>query len=453
MNGQTDVSRRNRESRRGFLKTAVGGVAAAAASGSLAVRIASAASTPDVITLGFLGDLTRAIGFFNSPRLIGLQYAYQYLWEHEGGIAGRKPVLRWYDHKSDPTEAVSGFSILSGKTLLNSSCGSGEQQLLKPRYEAEKFITFTCSASPGVIYPLGHVFATTPYFPNQLGFFADWLVETWDFKGKGRGPRLVSMSYPSAYGRSHVTAESKAYLKQKGVELLGEIDIPFVIVDATAPLTRAKEMGADWVFTAALFATLGPLLKDNHEKGFGLKFAGNSFGVDPAIIPRAGAKAAEAMHGVFGFYFMDEATDGISLVKKTWEDKWVRPEDRSVGFVQAWMEAFMVKSAVEETLKRVGRWDRITPRELVTSIEAWGSRDIRGLGRVTYSKDSRDGKSARIAAVRDGKWVPLTPWRQGPQLVPKDWLKPVYSSREPDLRLALAQVAQGNREASGEPCH
>jgi len=226
-----------------------------------------------------------------------------------------------------------------------------------------------------------------------------------------------------------------------------------VIVDATAPLTRAKEMGADWVFTAALFATLGPLLKDNHEKGFGLKFAANSFGVDPAVIPRAGEKAAEAMHGVFGFYFMDEATDGISLVKKTWEDKWVRPEDRSVGFVQAWMEAFMVKSAVEETLKRVGRWDRITPRELVTSIEAWGSRDIKGLGRVTYSKDSRDGKSARIAAVRDGKWVPLTPWRQGPQLVPKDWLKPIYSWREPDLRLALAQVAQGNREASAQPCH
>jgi len=29
----------------------------------------------------------------------------------------------------------------------------------------------------------------------------------------------------------------------------------------------------------------------------------------------------------------------------------------------------------------------------------------------------------------------------------------LVGSREPDLRLALAQVAQGNREASGEPCH
>jgi hypothetical protein len=131
----------------------------------------------------------------------------------------------------------------------------------------------------------------------------------------------------------------------------------------------------------------------------------------------------------------------------------VRPEDRSVGFVQAWMEAFMVKAAVEETLKRVGRWDRITPRELVTSIETWGTRDIKGLGRVTYSKDSRDGKSSRIAAVRDGKWVPLTDWRQGPQLVPKDWLKPVYSWREPELRLALAQIRREKEEAAEAPCH
>jgi ABC-type branched-subunit amino acid transport system substrate-binding protein len=453
MNGRREFLRRDRWSRRDFLRTAVGGVAAVTASGTLAGRIASAAPAADVVNLGFLGDLTKAIGFFNSPRLIGLQFAYQYIWEHEGGIAGRKPVLRWYDHKSDPTEAVSGFSMLSGKTLLNSSCGTGEQQLLKPRYEAEKFITFTCSASPGVIYPLGHVFATTPYFPNQLGTFTDWLVETWDWKGKGRGPKLVSMSYPSPYGRSHLTVESKAYLKQKGVEFLGEIDIPFVIVDATAPLLRATQMGADWAYTAALFATLGPLLKENHEKGFGLKFAANSFGVDPAIVPRAGAKAAEAMHGVFGFYFMDEETDGIKLVKKTWEEKWVRPEDRSVGFVQAWMEAYMVKFAIEETLKRVGRWERITPRELIATIESWGTRDIKGLGRVTYSKDSRDAKTARIAGVRDGKWVPLTGWRPGPQLVPKEWLKPVYAWSDSELRLAMARVAQQNGEATGQLCH
>jgi ABC-type branched-subunit amino acid transport system substrate-binding protein len=443
------ISRRA-SSRRDFLRTAARGIAAAGALGALPARVGSAA-TSDVVTLGFLGDLTKAIGFFNSPRLIGLQFAYQHLAQRENGIGGRKPVLKWYDHKSDPTEAVSGFSMLAGKTLLNSSCGSGEQQLLKPRYEAEKFITFTCSATPGVIYPLGHVFATTPYFPHQLGIFADWLVETWDFKGKGRGPKVVTMSYPSPYGRSHITNESKAYLKQKGIEYLGEIDVPFVIVDATAPLTRAKEMGADWAFTAALFATLGPLLKENHEKGYGLKFAGNSFGVDPAIIPRAGAKAAEAMHGVFGFSFMHEDTEGIRLVKKTWEDRSVRPEDRTVGFVQAWMEAFMVKAVVEETLKRVGRWDRVTPKELIASIETWGTRDIRGLGRVTYSKESRDAKTARIAAVRDGRWVPLTDWRRGPQLVPKDWLKPVYSSAPARIQLARAEDATG--VMSDAPCH
>lgn len=419
--------------RREFLRGAAGGAAGLALAGTGGGLLDLAfGQSPQVVTMGFLADLTKAIGFFNSPRLIGLQFAYQYIWEREGGIGGRKPVLKWFDHKSDPTEAVAGFSQLVGKTLLNSSCGTGEQQLLKPRYEMEKFITFTCSSSPGVVYPLGHVFATTPYFPNQLGFFVDWLVETWG--QKGRPPRLVSMSYPSPYGRSHLTTESKEYMKQKGVEYLGEIDIPFVIVDATTPLMRAKQMGADWIFTAALFASLGPLVKENHEKGFGLKFAGNSFAVDPAVIPRSGAEAAEAMYGVFGFYFPHEETEGIKLVRRTWEEKGVRPEDRTVGFIQAWMEAYMIKAAVEETLERVKAWERITSRELVTTIERWGTRDIRGLGRVTYTRESRDGKTARIATVRGGRWVPLSDWRPVPSLVPKEWLKPVYGATNEPTR-------------------
>lgn len=443
---ETPFPLRHQPTRRDFLKTAVTGLAAALVSAPLAARIVRAAPATE-LPLGFLGDLTKAIGFFNSPRLVGLQAAYQYFGEH-GGIAGRKPALKWYDHKSDPTEAVSGFAMLSGKTILNSSCGTGEQQLLKPRYEAEKFITFTCSASPGVVYPLGHVFSTVPYYPNQLGIFADWLAETWNTKAKGRAPRLVSMSYASAYGRSHLTPESKAYLKQKGIEYVGEVDIPFVVADATTPLTRAKEMGADWAYTAALFATLGPLLKDNYEKGFNLQFAGNSFGVDPAIILRAGPKAAEAMHGVFSFYFPDEDTEGTRLVKRAWEAKGVRPEDRSIAHVQAWMEAHMIKFAVEETQKRVGQWERITSRELIATLESWGTRDIIGLGRVTYSKESRDAKTARIAAVRGGKWVPITPWRPGPQLVPRDWMKPVYSAMP-----ASIQNASFGDDTSGPSCH
>lgn len=411
--------------RRQFLKFTAASAAIISA-GSILPKIMTNASAQVEIKLGFLGDLTKAIGFFNSPRLIGLRYAYEYLEEKEKGIAGKKPSLIWYDHKSDPTEAVSGFSLLSGKTLLNSSCGTGEQQLLKPRYEAEKFVTFTCSSSPGVVYPLGHVFATTPYFPNQFGFFIAWLAETWDWKGKGRGPKVVSMSYPSPYGKSHLTEESKAYMKEKKVEFLGEIDIPFVIVDATTPLTKAREMGADWAFSAALFATLGPLLKENHEKGFGLKFAANSFGVDPAVIPRAGAEAAEALHGTFAFYFSHEDTEGMRLVKQNWEAKKVRPEDRTIGFVQAWMEAFMIKAAVEETLDRVKDWKKVDSRELVLTIQTWGTRDIRGLGKVTYSKDSRDAKTARMAGVKKGQWMPLTDWRPVPSLVPKDWLKPIY---------------------------
>ena len=375
------------------------------------------------ITVAFLGDLSGPVGFWNAPRLVGIQDAIDYFNERMGGIAGRKVRLSWVDHKSDVALAENGYRRLRREhALIWHTCGTGEQQLLKPLYEADRSqIIFTCSTSPGVIYPVGHVFGTAPYYPNQIGAFIDWLVETWDRGKMGRMPRIAFMTYNSGYGRACITPESLAYARSKGIEIVDTIYIPFVTTDPLTPLTKAKKAGADWVVGQWLWQTVPPYLTANAKYKLGLRFCVTSFGVDQVMIQKAG-KAAEGLTGITSWYLPDEDTPGVQMVNETIRKKARRPEDRGSSYFIGWMNMWQTKMALEQTLERVKDWDKITPHEIMVTLEKWNDVDVNGLGRLSYSPTGRGADAMRIVQVKNGKWTAVTDWRRSPNLVPPVWM-------------------------------
>ena len=89
--------------------------------------------------IAFLGDLTGPLGFWNAPRLVGIQDAAEYLNKHHGGIANREIFVDWADTKSKIDIATSGYERLkANKFPVWHTCGTGEQQMLKPRYEEDR---------------------------------------------------------------------------------------------------------------------------------------------------------------------------------------------------------------------------------------------------------------------------------------------------------------------------
>ncbi len=347
----------------------------------------------DEIVVAFLGDLSGPVGFWNAPRLVGIQDAIAYMNEKAGGIAGRKITLSWFDHKSDVALAEKGYRKLKLQhPLIWHTCGTGEQQLLKPLYEKDQSqILFTCSTSPGVIYPIGYVFGTAPYFPDQFGAFIDWLVETWDKAKMGRMPRIAFVTYNSGYGRACITRESLDYAKSKGIEIVDTIYIPFVTTDALTPLLKAKNAGADWVFGQWLWQTVPPYLLANHEHELGLRFCVTSFGVDDVMIQKSG-EAAEGLTGITSWYSPAEDTPGVKLVKEIISEKERRPEDRGASYFLGWMNMWQTKMALEQTLERVRDWDKVTPQEIMITLEKWNDVDVHGLGRLSYAPTGRAPK-------------------------------------------------------------
>jgi ABC-type branched-subunit amino acid transport system substrate-binding protein len=380
--------------------------------------------------VGFLADLSGTLGFWNAPRLVGATGAYEWICKHEYGIAGRRPILRWYDHKSSASEAKAGYAKLRLKYIVNHSCGTGEQQMLKPNYDPDKFLTLTCSLSPNVMYPVGYAFGMGPYFPSQYAAFIDYITKDWDYKKMGRGPRVAYITYPSGYGRAFITTEAEAYAKKKGVEKVADIATPWAPPDPESMLAAAKQAGAEFVFTNAMYATMGPLLKANYEGKYGLQFCVNNLSLDDATISRAGKTGdkwnAEGLLGGANISLPDDPGKGMDLLRKYWEEHFVKPEDRCASYIQAWLEAFTWKEAIEQTLVRVKSWDKVTSREVRLTLEGpdWDGRNIRDMITYNFSPTSREPLVVRIAEVKGGKWIPVTSNFNVPQLVPEEWRKP-----------------------------
>ena len=123
--------------------------------------------------IAFLGDLTGALRVLErseAGRYSGCDRVSQ---QKYGGIGGREVYLEWADTKSKIDIATSGYERLQVKGFpVWHTCGTGEQQILKARYEQDRSqVIYTCSTSPDVIYPPGYCFGTAAYYPDRVGSF------------------------------------------------------------------------------------------------------------------------------------------------------------------------------------------------------------------------------------------------------------------------------------------
>jgi hypothetical protein len=358
----------------------------------------------------------------------------EYINQNQDGIAGREIYLDWVDSQSKIDMATSGYERLKAKGyLVWHTCGTGEQQMLKARYEDDRSqVLYTCSASPGVMYPPGYVFGTDAYFPDKWGLFVDWLVQNWDFKKMGRKPRIAVLTYPSGLGKAILAEEFLNYAKEKGVEIVETVFIPFVTVDAATPLMKAKKAGADWCIGMWLYQTVPPYLNENYKQKLGLKFAITL--VEDVVVANANPKeAAIGLVGLSNWTMTWEDTEGIKIIRQTWEKKNRRPEDRGASYILGWMNTWQTKMVVEQTLKKVGKWEKVTAAEIRKTTESWGKFDIMGLGRVDYGKNKRGVGIQRVCEVKKVKvggqdvirWEYASDWMSAPHLVPQKWQEPL----------------------------
>ena len=390
-----------------------------------------AAAKEEFFTMYFWADMSRVYGFINVPRLLGIQDAIYWINKEKGGVQGRKLRVEWADHTNDL--AVGATVYERWRTRKNfiflAVCGSQENEAFHDRYAEDEVLVSSCGVSETGIYPAGYAFATADQFAN----FADVVAERWDYKKQGRPPRLAFMTYDTPFGKACLQPLVMEYAKKKNIEVVDQQFIPVIVVDAATPLTRAKKAGADYIYGQLLWQSLVALAKENERLGYGLKFGTNNFGVDEPL-PMLGGKAVEGVMGTTPYKLWSETKDPfIQLATRISQEQGRRKKDLLNSYFLGWANALTIYDLLNQLVPKVG-WDGINSRALRRQLESWGKEyDLHGLVKFDYTPESRTPMLARLVEIKDGQWVPATPWRRMPGLIQDKLRGPYKEPSKPPL--------------------
>jgi len=387
----------------------------------------------EFFTLYFWADMSRIYGFVNVPRLLGIQDTIYWINKYKGGVQGRKFRVDWADHTNDLAVGATIYERWRARKnfMFMAVCGSQENEAFHERYAEDEVVVSSCGASETGIYPAGYPFATIPMYSDQFANFADYIVDRWDWKGKSRPPRLAFMTYDTPFGRACLVPLVMEYAKKKKIEIVDTQFIPVVVVDAATPLTRAKKAGADYVYGQLLWMTLIPLVKENDKLGYGLKFGTNNFGVDEPL-PMLGGKPAEGVLGTTPYKLWAEKDDPfIKEMTKIAEEVGRRRKDLLNAYFLGVANVLTIYDLLNQLVPKVG-WDGINGRMLRRQLETWGKDyDLHGLVKFDYTPDYRAPMTARLAEIKGGQWVPVTPWRRMPGIIRADLKGPYKEPATP----------------------
>jgi ABC-type branched-subunit amino acid transport system substrate-binding protein len=414
----------------GHMKKAIWTVAAMAVVSLFffATSESKAAAKDEFFTMYFFADMSRGFATTNVPRLLGIQDTVYWINKYKGGVQGKKLRVEWADHTNDLSVAATIYERWRTRKnfIFLAVCGSQENEAFHDRYAEDEVVVSSCGVSETGIYPAGYAFATIPLYSDQFANFADYITAKWDWKGKGRAPKLAFMTYDIPYGRACLQPLVLEYAKKKRIEIVDTQFIPIIVVDATTPLTRAKKAGADYVYGQLTYVTLVPLLKENEKLGYGLKFGTNNFGVDEPLPLLAGKAAEGTVLGTTPYKLWSEKKEPIiQTLSKIAEEVGRRRQDLADGYFLGVANVFTLYDLLNQTVPKVG-WAGINGRLLRRQLESWGKAyDLHGLVKFDYTPEARTPMIARLVEVRNGQWAPVTDWNRMPGILRTD-LKGAY---------------------------
>lgn len=184
-----------------------------------------------------------------------------------GGVGGQKVIFHLEDMRYDPTVEVATFNKYAAEYskdefLMASGYITGAlKPLIKKVNEEEKIPWADGSYSSEIFgkqggpskYPYYYSMGAT--YGDQIKALLKWVVD--NHKGGGK-PKVAFVNSPTGFGRDGL-AEGLAYAKEKGMDIVAEIEYPYSATDASNELMTIRRSKAQYVvyhgFTGTQSAT------------------------------------------------------------------------------------------------------------------------------------------------------------------------------------------------------
>lgn len=386
----------------------------------------------ETITIYHFGDLSGPYAAITAPLIHGAEDAVAAI-NAAGGIYGAKLEIKFADDAGNIDEAVAAYDRFTGEdpnALVMITYGSGEAEALASRFAEDKIVNITAGLSAKAFYGegSGYTFGLGPIYPDQLGFTMKFLVDNWaDYKPAEAGDeiKLAYLSWPTAFGQGALTAESRAYLADLGVEIVHEetYDVS-PTADTTTAILNAQAAGANVIWTNTLAFGPAAILNDLNSLGLRDQFVvtGDNWTMDLATY----AFLADPAYGVglmapFPYlWWTDTDNQGIQYAQSLFEANERQAAEHNVGYLLLVAGVDMIVDAITHAIDTVG-YENLTGEAVHDAlIELSPIEALDGVLRVDYSNGSRSPHMSQIRMIQGGPdaFTVLQDWSETPDLRP-----------------------------------
>ncbi len=388
----------------------------------------------ETITFYHFGDLSGPLAAITAPLIHGFEDAVAAV-NDRGGIRGATIDLRFTDTQSSVDEAVAAYDRFTSEddnVLVMFTYGSGDGEALASRFVEDQIPNLAAGLSSIAFYgpESGYTFGYAPIYPDQFGFFLEWLTENWaDVKPASAGDEinLAYISWPTAYGQAALTTESRDYAASLGVEIVAEEIIdPTPTADATTAILNAQAAGANVIYTNSL--AFGPASILNGLSALGLRqdfFVGaNNWAMDLSLYAFLSDPAsAVGLTAPFPYLWWTDADHpGIQYAQEQWSKNERPVSERSVGYLLTIGGVEIAVAAIELAIDTVG-FDDLTGQAVYEALLELGEFEVLdGLMRVDFSGDNRSPHVTTLRQIQGGPdaFAVLLDWSPTPDLRPSE---------------------------------
>ena len=388
--------------------------------------------TGETIKIYHFGDISGPFASVTGPIVTGANDMVAYI-NDTGGIFGATIEMEFADTAGSVDEAVAAYDRFTGaddNVLLFLMYGSSEEVALYQRLAEDQIPVIAAGLSAEAFYgiPDGYIFGGGPIYPDQFGFFLDYITENWaDVKPAGAGDdvKLAYLSWPGSYGEGALTTESRAYADSLGVEIVHEelYDLS-PTADVTTGILNAQAAGANAIYTNTLAFGPAALLNDLNALGLRGDFlvGGNNWAMDVGTF----AFLADPAYGV-GFYapfpfawWSETDNPAIQFAQENFEANERTAGEQNIGrlLIQGFID--VAKFAIENAILEVG-FENLTGQAIYDQlVQIDGYNALGGLIEVDFTNGRRSPNLLQMRQIQGGPdaFVILQDYTEAPDLRP-----------------------------------
>ena len=371
-------------------------LAAILAAGTSAAQAQSQGVSKTEITLGSIQDLSGPIAGFGKQVRLGMMLRVDEANE-QGGVNGRKLVLKVEDSAYDPKKAV-----LAAQKLVNQDkifamiahIGTAQNLAAMPvQFEKNVVNFFPVTAAREMYEPfhkLKYAFAAT-YF-DQIRLAAPQLV-------KEKNAKKVCTMYQDDEFGLEVMRGAEAGLKTINVELAEKTSYKRGATDFSSQTAKMKAAGCDFVILGTIIRETIGAIGEARKTGFSPTFLGSSAAYTD-LIHKLGGKAMDGLYATMTSQhpYLDEASQPIRFWANKYKTKF--NDDPTVFSVYGYNAVDIFIRAAQKAGPNLSTDSFIKAMDTMTVAP-----DMFGSPELSFTAQKRLGNNAsRLSQIQDGKW-------------------------------------------------